>query len=264
MIETVLEKLARFVQYLYIPKFRKLERKIGYKLIFRDIPSDYINGWMSCDMTQTWQNFGLDVVAGANYWTVGKIIDGESSRFDPNSLEYQSWMGGYTVKLVPKVIWTPEDHFKLAIADQNSWLKHYGDPRPLTSTRGWSFTEAGKIQIGPYSGQLYEFGCTTHDDIGRGYRAMKLRLASLWMAASFNLSNPNLKLMGYEFMPRKSDNLYRKLKLIGYMAIFEITENVKVVLYANGFIDEEKHVDTFTVLKDDLLNAMRSCEILTL
>lgn len=214
-------------------------------------------------MTKTWRRFGLDIEVGANYWTIGRVANGESSRFNPNSIEYQSWLGGYTVKLVSNANWSIEDHFKLAIADQKSWLRHYGDRKPVTNVKGWDLISLGEIQAGSYIGQLYEFGCMTHDDVGSGYRAIKLRLASLWMAASFNTSNSNLKLKGYEFVPRRSDDVYGNLKLKGCFAIFDIAEGVKVVLYANGFIDEGKNIDTFAVLKDDFLNTMKSCEIVT-
>ena len=261
MTETILEKLARFAQRIWLPRFKRIEDAIGYKLIFRNIPSDYINGWMACEMTKTWKKFGLDVERGANYFTMGSIHDGESSRFDPDSVKYQSWLGGYTVKLEHEVNWTPEDHFKLAVADQNNWLRHYGDPRPVTDIEGWNFVPVGEIQIDQHSGQLYEFGCTTDDDVGSGYNTIKLRFTSAWIAASFNLLNPDLKLRGDEFKPRKSDKVYGRVRLLGYFAIFDIAERVKVVLYGNGFIDERKHVNTFTVLKDNLLNAIKFCEI---
>ena len=262
MIENILEKIARFVQYINLPKFKKLEHQIGCKLILRNIPDRYINGWVSCDMTRTWKRSGLDVEKGANYFTIGHVLNGESHRFDPNSAEYQSWLGGYTVRLLPGTKWSPEDHFKLAIADQNSWLRYYGDPKPTTTTNGWNLIYKDSLSVDKYIGDLYEFGCNTHDDVGRGYATTSLRLASIWMAASFNISNPNLKLTGKELRPIKSDNLYQKLKLMGHIAIFDISENVKVVLYGNGFIDEAKHVDTFAILKDNILGAMKSCNIL--
>jgi hypothetical protein len=213
-------------------------------------------------MTKTWQRFGLDIEKGANYFTMGEVVDGTSSRFDLNAAEYQSWLGGYMVKLATEKMLSVEDHFRLAIADQNSWLRWYGDPEPDTTIEGFEPIEVGKIQVGQYFGTLYEFGCKTHSDVGGSYKTKKLRLASMWMAALFNLSNPNLKITGKELRPRTSGRSYERLRLHGYIAIFDMAENVKVVLYGNGFIDEEKHTDTFTILKSNLLNAMKSCEIL--
>jgi hypothetical protein len=176
MIETILEKFAK---HFYLPKFRKIEHKIGCKLIFDNIPGDYINGWVVCEMTKTWQRAGLDITKGANYFTMGKLVKGESSRFERDEVEYESWLGGYTVKLSSKKSWPARDHFKLAIADQNSWLKWYGDKKPMTSIAGWKFIDAGKIQLGQYSGRLYDFGCTTHSNVGSGYKSLKLWAASI-------------------------------------------------------------------------------------
>jgi hypothetical protein len=260
MIERVLQKLA---QLIFLPKVRKAERKIGCKLVFHDIPSEYIDGWVSWDMTENFRRFGLDIEAGADYWTVGKIIHGVSSRFDQNDPEYQSWLGGYTVRLVSGQTWTVEDHFKLAIADQNSWLKTYGDPNPMTNIRGWKFTSVGAIQHGQYSGILYEGGCTTDSDVGNHDNTLRLRVESVVMAALFNSSNPNLYLKGGELRPKVSRSTYETLRLHGYIAIFNVEENVKVVLYGNGALVAEKDgkTDTFIALKNDLRKAMQSCEI---
>lgn len=258
MIEMILEKMLR---YFYLPRLNVLEHEIGYKLVFHNIPADYINGWVSCDMTKTWQKSGLEIEKGANYFTVGHVLHNESSRFDPNSLEYQSWLGGYTLKLKSPQSWTIEEHFKLAIADQNSWLKWYGNPRPTTRTDGWNFTDAGRIQVGQYSGNLYEGGCTTFSDVGIGYKSIKLRLVSVWLAALFNLSNPNLNMSGNELRPQMISKSYEGLNLHGYIAILDLPENVKVVLYGNGFINKTKHADTFMALKNSFLNSMKSWDI---
>ena len=259
MIEDILKIL---VKYFYLPRFQKLERGIGYKFVFHNIPSFYINGWVSCDMTKTWRH--LNVVKGANYFTMGKLIKGESSRFERGTVEYQSWFGAYTLKLKSKGNWTTKDHFNLAIADQNNWLKWYGDEKPATSVKGWNPIEISKVRMGGYSGSLYEFGCDTFSDVGRANNTIKLWLASAWMAAWFNLSNSHLRITGRELRPRASKINYEKLKLKGYIAIFDLPENVKVVVYANGFVDEQKHIDTFNSIRYNLLKAIESCEIVKL
>jgi hypothetical protein len=260
MIEKILQK---FAQFIFIPKVQRAEKEIGHKLIFRHIPEDFINGWVAWDETDTWQKFGIDLEVGVNYWTMGKIIGGASSRFDRNDPEYQSWLGGYLVKLVSKQDWSVQDHFKLAIADQNSWLRSYGDPKPKTSIEGWKFVPVDVIQSGKYSGTLYEAGCTTDSDVGEGYKKIRPRLESLVIAALFNFSNPSLHLKGRMIRPIRSINPYEVLKLRGYLAIFDVEERVKVVLYGVGAIIPKKEgdVDEFLALKNDLLKAMRSCEI---
>lgn len=257
MVEIILNKLIKFI---YPKKFRRIEKEIGYKLVFRTIPDRYINGWVACNMTTTWKRFGLDIEGGGNYFTMGKIVNGVSSRFDRNYPEYQSWLGGYTVKLKRNAPWSVEDHFKLAIADQNSWLrKWYGDPNPMTTIEGWKFNQIDTIRLGQHSGTLYKFGCTTHSDVGDGRKTANTYLASIFMTALFNFSNSNLHLKPSVFRPKAFSSPYEILKLPGYIAIFDVDENVKVVLYGNGAIVDQ--TDTFEIIKNDILKAMQSCEI---
>ena len=121
----------------------------------------------------------------------------------------------------------------------------------------------GKIEVGQYSGRLYEGGCTTHSDVGAGYKTIKLKLVSVFLAVLFNLSNSSLKLKSRALRPQTGENPYESLKLRGYIAILDMEKNVKIVFYGNGFIDEEKNIDTFERLKDSLLTAIKSCEIVT-
>lgn len=261
MIEKILQKLARFI---FLPKVRRAEHAIGYKLVFHDIPPRYINGWVSWDMTETFKRFGIDIEAGANYWTMGKIVHDVSSRYDRNDPEYQSWLGGYTVRIASKKAWTVEDHFKLAVADQNSWLRTYGDRREMATVGDRTFTSAGAIHSGKYSGMLYEWGCTTDSDVGNRDNTLRLRFESVVMAALFNFSNLNLHLKGKELRPKTSRKNYETLRLHGYIAIFDVDENVKVVLYGNGALvtKKDRGTDTFAVLKNDLLQAMQTCDII--
>ncbi len=266
MIEKLLQKLAQFI---FIPKLRSAQKEIGYQLVFRDIPDRYINGFMGYNETAVWKKFGLDIEAGTNYWTVGKVIHAVSSRFDRSAPEYQSWLGGYVVKLASGRAWTVEDHFQLAIADQDSWLKSYGDPNPMTTIDGWKFMKIDAIRNGQYSGTLYEGGCTTHSDVGSGYKKIRFRLEALAVAALFNFSNPSLRLKSSMMRPMKPVHPYEILKLRGYIAIFDIEEKIKIVLYGDGAVvpcergDAAVSADLFEIVKKDLINAIKSCEIAT-
>jgi hypothetical protein len=251
-MESLLQKLA--LKY-FLPKTRKTEKIIGYRLYFPVIPSRFINSYMQWDMTKQFQKFGLEIEAGADYWTMGRIVNGVSSRYDSESPEYQSWLGGYTVKLPSNHNWTPKQCSELAIVDQDDWLHMYGDPKPFTSTDGWDFKKVEDIKIGQHIGIVYEFGCTTHSDVGNGDKSFKLRFETPVIAAFLNYCNRALKLNSRMFIPKVINGNYELLKLKGYIAIFDIAENVKVVLYGNG--TEE----TFPIIKDDLLKAIRACEI---
>ncbi len=255
------QKLA---QYIYLPKLKRLEKEIGCKLIFNYIPERYVPAVMSCEMTNTWKNFGLNVEKGLNHFTMGRVIDGMSSRFDRNAPEYQSWLGGYTVKLASDSEWDFNDHFKLAIADQNSWLRRYGDPNPNTTIEGWKLVQIDKIRLDNYTGVLYEFGCTTHSDVGVNPKTLSLLYGIYGMAALYNLANPTLNLKPNDFMPKSSGYVYEPLDLKGLVAIFDIAPKVKIVLYGNGVITSPSYRNnTFIELKKDLLKAMESCEIVS-
>lgn len=252
----IFQKLA---EYIYLPKIKRLEKEIGCRLVFHHIPEQYINAIMSCEMTGTWKRFGLNIQKGLNHFTMGKVVNGMSSRFDRNATEYQSWLGGYTVRLASEEIWSVKDHARLAIADQNSWLRRYGDPNPRTTIEGFEPIEIDKIQLGEHTGTLYEFGLTTHSDVGINRKTINLLYGIYGMAALYNLANRNLNLKPDDFMSKHRTSIYETLDLKGYIAIFDVEEKVKVVLYGNGAIVDQ--TDTFEIIKDDILKAMQSCEI---
>ncbi len=251
-----------FANLFLLNKLKRAENKIGYKLLFKNIPDIWINGLMRCDMTRTWQKFGLEISRGANYFTVGKVKDGISTRFNFVEPQYQSWLGGYTVKLKENRVWILQDHLNLAVADQRSWLKRYGDTNSICDFPEVDVKTMGSISLGDYSGTLYEGSCTTHSDVGNGFDSTWLKLSAFVMATAFNVSNPMINLRGESLRPQDNGKSYEKLKLKGYIAIFDVEKDVKVVLYGNGVIEnDEVKINTFEVIKNDLLRAMKSCEI---
>lgn len=256
MAQMINMKLQKVISRLaLVRKLKRAEHEIGYRLGFKEIPDFWISGLMMCDMTRTWKNSGLKISRGANYFTIGKIKNGISSRFDFKEPQYQSWLGGYTVKLKKGREWTLQDHLNLAVADQKSWLRRYGDPNPLCDMREVDFRLVGSLNLNKYTGKLYEGGCTTHSDVGDGYASLWLRLSAMVMAGVLNISNPHLNLYGNSLRPRAKGGLYEILKLKGYIAIFDIEKDVKVVLYGNGIIGR------FEMIKNEIYRAMSSCEI---
>jgi hypothetical protein len=246
-----------------VPKLQNTERRIGYKLRFHCLPEQFIEGWVRWDMTKQFNRAGLDVEAGVNYWTTGKIARGICSRFDRDASTYQSWVGGYVVRLSPGQSWEVKEHFRLAIVDQNGWLSSYGDPHPTTTIDGCEFTAIDKIASGNFHGTLYEGACKTHSDVGSGKKSFTLLVHSIAVASLFNISNPELALHGRMFIPPGCRRPYEPIKLHGYLAVFDVEENVKVVLYGNGALisKDDGDSDTFNALGKALLSAMRSCDI---
>ena len=253
------------MKLFYLPLLEDLAKEIGCKLVFHHLPDRYIPAIMSCEMTQTWRTAGLDILKGQNHFTIGKIVNGMSTRFDRNAPEYQSWLGGYTMKLSTDKSWTVKDYCMLAVADQNSWLRWYGDPKPFTIVDGWKYCDVGEIKLGPYSGTLYEGGFTTHSDVGITHNTLRFRFALYGQAALYNLANANLDLEPRNFAPRASGFGYEKLGGRVYLGVFDIKPRVKVVLYGNGIVlttGRGLRTDTFDVLRDDLIKTMKSCEII--
>lgn len=217
---------------------------------------------MRCDMTRTWQKFGLKISRGANYFTVGRVKNGVSSRYIFEEPQYQSWLGGYTVKLKDGQTWTLQEHFNLAVADQKSWLRRYGDPHPFCDMTEQDCKKIGPIKLGKYSGTLYEGGCLTHSDVGNGFERVWLRLSAVVMANVFNIYNPILNLLGRMLRPQNKGKSYEDLRLKGYIAIFDVDKDVKVVLYGNGVTKGEGvGLETFELIKDEIMNAFNNCKI---
>ncbi len=251
-MENVLQKI---LLPFFLRNIRSGQRKIGYRLDFEYLPPSYIQGWVVWPMTRIWKKFGLDVEAGLNYWTIGKNSNGTSSRFERGALEYQSWLGGYVVKRTSSEPWTFRDHFTLAVADQNSWLRSHGDPHPITTPNASEPVLVGSLSSNGYQGTLYEFGCTTHSDVGPGNTGLWFLLEWIGIAALLNTSNPTLDMAGAAIRPDGHGGAYEELTLSGYLAIFTLPQNVSVVLYANG------NVDTFSALSGELRRTIESCKI---
>lgn len=110
---------------------------------------------MIFDMSHVWKTFGLDAI-GVNYFTIGAVKNGLSTRFDAKSPYCQAWLDGYIDRFAKPHAWTLEDHFKLGVADEKNWLKLYGDQNPFVEVDLSSPKNKGKITIDGYEGTLYE------------------------------------------------------------------------------------------------------------
>jgi len=254
---------VKFISDLIIlNKLKQAESEIGYKLVFTEIPDLWIDGIMGCEMTRTWQKFGLKISKGANYFTVGRVENGVSSRFVSEKPQYQSWLGGYTAKLKEGQTWNLHDHFNLAVADQEGWLRRYGDPHSFCEMTEQGSKKIGSIKLGQYSGTLYEGGCLTHSDVGDGFNRIWLKLSAVVMSYVFNAYNPSLNLFGKMLRPQNKGKSYETLRLKGYIAIFDVDKNVKVVLYGNGVTaGDGVGAETFELIKNDILHAFDNCKI---
>lgn len=244
---------------------RRLEKKMGYRLTFANIPETWINGWMTFNMEKSWAKHGIQA-QGINYFTVGAIIDGVSYRYLRDKKQYQSWLGAYLVKFKEKKDFTLQDHFNLAVADQKNWLKDFGDPNPYYKMPAENAAEPESINISGNSGKLYWFtGGPSHSDVGSRSKNLRNRITTALMSSMFNNSNPSLKLDGSHFLPVNIETEYETVLLKGYIAILELEKDTKIVFYGNGasLLDKEgKEIKDYTsALKQDILTAFRSVKI---
>jgi len=264
-IRTTMNILYKIFALVYSALMHRLEKKIGYRLTFTAIPETWINGWMIFDMEKSWAKHGMKA-QGVNYFTVGALVDGTSSRFLRNEKQYQSWLGAYLAKFRQSKDFTLQDHFDLAVADQKNWLGDFGDPHPYYEMPETNAYDPEPINISGYSGKLYWFsGGSSHTDVGSKSKNFRNRILMALMASMFNNSNPMLKLKSRNFLPQIIETEYEKVLLKGFVAIIELAKDTKIVFYGNGTSlldkDGKETKDYTSILKQDILTAFRSAKI---
>jgi hypothetical protein len=266
-MSVLLDKITLFPAWIYFQLVKSLEKDLGYRVELKNLPSDWIDGEMVFNMTPVWKKYGIDAT-GVNYFTVGGLKKDLSSRFDYQSPYYQSWLGGYIVKFKESRTWTIQDHFNLGEADQKNWLDLYGDPQPEGNIPRDGLKHMGQVIISGYKGQLYEGGGWSHSDVGEHARGFLLSAMMSACANIFNFSNSTLALSGKNFLPNwncdSSLNSYHNVRLLGYIAILELDEKHKAVLYANATQFTDKHnkrYDYFGKLRPELKRILQTLEI---
>ena len=257
MLETIVKPIA----YLSYRQVKKVERRLGYKLELNQDANKWIDGTMIFDMTPVWKKSGFEAT-GVNYFTIGKVSSGISTRFDSNSPYYQAWLGGYIVRFSQSREWTMNDHFHLGEADQKNWLTIYGIKKPVADIDFKRIITHDSFNIGNFKGTLCQGGGDSNTDVGNNIN--KIYLSALWSGGTyfFKRSNPNLELSYSNFIPdwsrEKLLNPYQIIHLEGYVAIIEIDARTKAILYVNGcsFIDKSgKKTDTFSKLQEEFKKA---------
>ncbi len=256
--------IARIFSYLYSKHMQRLEREIGYSLKFGKIPETWINGWMAFDMGKSWKKWGINA-DGVNYFTVGSLSGGTSSRFLRNKKQYQSWLGAYLVRFREDKKLTLQDYYDLAVADQKNWLEDFGDDSPFCEMPAKGTGRTEKMKVGEYEAKLYEFlDGHSHSDVGENSGNLRNKIVMGLMASMFNRCNPKLKLRVCSFIPKDFPSNYERVLLRGYVAIVELDKRTKVVLYGNGAAirDEKgKEIDYSPELKKGILKAFSQARI---
>lgn len=226
----MLELLAQVMGPRVLRRMLGEQDRIGYKLSLKDSPKGWINAFMISDMTQTWQAANLKC-NGLNYYTMGDIKDGLSTRFQKDDPMYQAWLGGYIVEYDSDKKRYVKDYCKLPEADQNKWLWHFGDRSADMRFNAPLFEKV--VKNNGIEGKLYSWTGTTHTDVGSKSRSLYTRGLMDGMAAILNKINSNLSLKGSFFVPKLSKGVasYEPTELKGYFGVFEVSPKLAIVLY---------------------------------
>lgn len=263
MIDIFVKPLAS-IAYL-LTKFK--EKRLGYQIVFKNLSKNWLPAKVIYEMDNVWKREGLEAV-GMNYFTIGAIENGLSSRFNPHSLYYQSWLGGYVVRFSEKRNWEINDHFRLGEADQKNWLRIYGNKNPIVDIDYKHAEKLGSIEISGFKGHLYKGNIYSDTDVGREKISLFNRLQISGLAVYFNKTNKNLYLASKNFIPNwTEENLltsYQKVQLKGYIAILNISNSIKAVLYANAarYKDRKgKEYDNFAKLDEELIRLIKAVDI---
>jgi hypothetical protein len=205
------------------------QSRIGFKVNFKDLPQEWIKGNIVVDMTKTWNNYRLPI-SGLNYFTLGALKNGLSTRFDQNEKLYQAWLGGYLFMLDKSNNWNPEDYLKVCEADQKKWLWYYGVLNPKMDFGKPS--KVKELQANGIKGRLYAWTGTTQSDVGNHSKRLYNRAIMDGMAYIMNKLNPGLKMQGKNFIPTQSNrSSYEAITISGYIAIMDISADKKALLY---------------------------------
>ncbi|MEZ6256012.1 MAG: hypothetical protein R3B92_04555 [Patescibacteria group bacterium] len=243
------------------------EKEIGYRINI-PIPKNWVEGVMMCDMTNTFNKHGLNVTA-TNYFTIGGVQDGRSTRYDPSSPYYQAWLGGYMVKFFDDAKWSIVDHGELARADQLSWLKTYQVNTPIADIDTSSVEHLETTKVGDYEADIYKGIIHSCSDVGKRGHSFMFTPLMHGLAYIFNKNLPmSCKLTKKSVIPNWNEDSpidsFHNVTLTGYVSIVKISPFHRAVLYANGaaYTDRNgKFHDTFPNIKDELLAALKGTQI---
>jgi hypothetical protein len=234
--------------------------------MFPDFTEIWLNGLVKLDLTKRWKEFGLNVT-GVDYFTLGAVVNGVSTRFDPQAKQYQSWLGGYLVEFANSTDRRLQDFLDLAVVDQIDWLKHYGDPNPACTLSARNFRKMGDVNVGGYHGRVYEGGGVTHSDVGINASGPWLLLVTIFMATIFDLSNARLRSTYTDFLPVTVQSSYSTVYLRGYVIVIRLEKDIYAVLYGNGAIFKDRlgtKRDTFENLGREILASLMAVKIFKL
>ncbi len=250
----MLRPVAKVVAQRMAKRETITQNRFGVTLKLSNQPKGLINGLMVCDMTKTWNKHGIHC-SGLNFFTLGDIENGLSTRYKKNSPMYQMWLGAYLVEH-KKQEWTPDDYLELAVADQQKWLSYYRYINPKMVFE--AYEDNGQIKSGSHNGRLYYWHGNTFSDVGKHSNSLYSKAIMEGMAALMNKQNPNLQLVGNNFVPGNNQipTSYESILLEGYCGLFKIKPGLTVFMYVAAVTNNLK--------KSTLANYLKTLQIIDL
>ena len=188
-------------------------------------------------MTFTWHKYGLPI-SGLNYFTVGALDKGVTTRYSQTDDLYQSWLGGYVFQSKKPLHWHNDGYLKLAEADQRGWLRRFGAKSPEMNFG--KLTDKEDLHIAGKKAVLYSWRGITRSDVGVSSHAILTKVMMDGMADMMNSLTPGLAVKGTNFIPPGSIRApYEELLISGYMILVSIDSKTKAVLYVCMVGDNE-------------------------
>lgn len=226
----MLKDLTQLIARIVLNNELATQKRAGYKLTFNNLPKEWIQGNAMVDMTFTWHQYGLPI-SGLNYFTVGALQDGTTSRYSETNDLYQAWLGGYIFTSKKPLHWHDDGYIRLAEADQKGWLRRFGAKSPEMNFG--KLTDKESLTVSGKKAALYSWRGITHSDVGVSTQGILTTLMMDGMADMMNVMNPGLSLKGENFIPPAPDRApFEELLISGYMVLVNIDSKTKAVLYA--------------------------------
>lgn len=225
----MIKTLTNLVSGLILDRELLLQKKLGYHLTFHNLPEDWVKGYALVDMTLTWHSYGLPLT-GLNYFTVGAIKSGMTTRYQEENDLYQAWLGGYVFKSKRPLHWHSNGYLRLAEADQKGWLRRFGARSPQMDFG--KLTKLQDMTILDKKATLFSWTGVTRSDVGASSHSLLTRVMMDGMAHMMNTLTPGLHLKGKNFIPDQAEREpFEELLISGYTILVNIDSKRKAVMY---------------------------------
>jgi hypothetical protein len=255
MFSSIAARIAR-------ASFRNETESLGATVGFSKIPAGWFPLFVRGSLTRVWRGAGLPL-RGCGIFTIGlPTRDGVSGRFCPESALYQGWFGAYLFTAPPSFTNIDEktpnfsNLAKIAIADQNNWLRWYGDPASGATLVPGSDRLLAKAKRASGYDLLLEAKIKTHSDVGPGNGALLPKIFASVVRDMFRQEKEGSSVPDNFLSPPIGGTDYGTIALQGYTLLARDAER-KVTALAFASVTEK----AFPEVREELRKAILSLRI---